>query len=429
MDRYSAKKLTKEKRKSQTCRVYEIKIDKSHLSTKSLNHLNSLFIETKWFYNYCLSQEDINNSDTKTKQVPVKVKDKFEERQLTVLTAQMKQSIKTRLFNSMSSLKSLKKNGYRIGRLKFKSKINSVPLKQIGNKKHSGTYYLNQDKSRIRIQGLKSWLKVRGLNQIAKDLEVANATLVRKSTGFYIHITTFKDKEQKDIPNQSIGIDFGCETQLTFSDGTKLEFQVPIPKRLKKLDRKINRKQSNGKKRSRSKKKYQDQHKRRKIYQRLTNKKTDIRNKVVNAITKNHKYVCFQDESIHAWHAGNHGKKIQHSGIGAILSDLKHKSDTPIEVNKFFPSTQLCPICNENTKHSVDKRVYVCQYCGFEDDRDIKSAKCIEQEGLEKFVAESNTIVPMDRREFKARERTSSVFFDRLSKINGIRVNKMFSMN
>jgi len=36
--RYSQKKLTKQKRKSQTCRVFEVKIDRSHLSDAALGH-------------------------------------------------------------------------------------------------------------------------------------------------------------------------------------------------------------------------------------------------------------------------------------------------------------------------------------------------------------------------------------------------------
>ena len=95
--RYSQKKLTKQKRKSQTCRVFEVKIDRSHLSEATLGHLNGLFKEAKWFYNYCLSNDNINDADTTLKKVPVKVGEEYETRYFEVLTSQMKQGIKTRL--------------------------------------------------------------------------------------------------------------------------------------------------------------------------------------------------------------------------------------------------------------------------------------------------------------------------------------------
>lgn len=423
MDRQSARKLTKIKRQSQTCKVYEVKIDRSHLSQKSLSHLYSLFTEAKWFYNYCLSLEDINKAEYTAKSVLVKVKDEFEERNFTVLKGQMKQSIKTRTFGSIKALSTLKKKGKKVGRLKFKSRVNSIPLVQLGTNKHSGTYYIDKSRSRIRIQGMTQWLRVRGLEQIKDNVDIANATLVTKCNDFYVQITTFENKEERVVPDVSIGIDFGCQTQLTFSNGIKTEFQVPVSERLRRLDRKIDKKVDGkvGKNRA-SNNRRKLQLKRRKEYNRITNKKSDIRNKVVSIVTKNYKYVCFQNESIHAWSMGGHGKKIQNSGIGGIISDLKHKSHTPVIVDKFFPSTQLCPRCGALNKLKMSDRIYRCE-CGFVEDRDIKSAVCIELEGMRTLE------LPMDHRDIKLEENVSSTFFNFLSNIGGIKASKMCSVS
>jgi putative transposase len=411
MDKYTAKKLTKEKRKHQSCRVFEVKVDMSKLSIKQNHYFNLLFTEAKWFYNYCLGQDDINNSDTKTKQVPVKVGDTFEDRSFQVLSSQMKQSVKTRLFNNMASLKALKEQGYKIGPLTFKSECNSIPLKQYASKEHSGTYYINFINNKMKVQGMKQWVKVQGLGQIPKDVEIASATLVRKSSGLYFHIVTFTNKIEPQVPNCSIGIDFGCESQMTFSNGIKLRFQVNETKRLKRLSRKINRRPK-----GQTKNKWKDILKLRKEYERLSNKKKDIRHKVVNAITKNFKYVCFQDEMIHAWHSGGHGKKVQHSGIGGIISDLKHKSVTPCMVERTFPSTKLCPKCDKKNIIGLNERTYICE-CGYVEDRDVKSSLCIEKEGLKR--------VPVDGRELTPMETLTSTFFASLSKINGVETSKL----
>lgn len=258
-------------------------------------------------------------------------------------------------------------------------------------------------------------------------MEIANAILVRKNGDIYLHVTTYSNKELINYPNLSIGIDFGCETQLTLSDGTKIEFQISVSDKIKKLDRKIMRNQhATEKKRPDSKKKRQDQRKRKKAYEHLNNQKKDIRNKIVSALTKNFKYICFQDESIHAWHSGNHGKKIQSTGIGAILQDLKNKACVPVEVEKWFPSTQLCPQCGKKNKLELNDRIYECE-CGFKEDRDVKSASCIEKEGLTKV--KSCGIVPMDHRDFKAGEILSTAYFDILSKIDMLKVSKMGLMN
>lgn len=406
--RFKQRLATIEKHNNMLCKVFECKIDFSHLSKTSIKHLSTLFTEAKWFYNYCLAQDDLDKTDTTIKQVPVKVKDIFENRNLSVLSSQMKQSVKTKLFSSLVSLKALKKNGHRVGRLKFKSKVNSIPLKQYGI-----TYNVDFGKNRIRIQGLKQWMRVRGLKQV-EGLEIANAVLVKKSTGYYIHITTFGPKLEKATPETSVGIDFGCQTQLTFSNGVKAEFQIPINTRIKTLDKAISRKTTD------SKNKYKTKIQRQRAYEKTTNKKKDIRHKVVNAITKNFKYVCFQDESIRAWHSGRHGKKIQNSGIGGIISDLKHKSHTSIEVDRFFPSTQVCPECGCLNKLGLGDRVYRCE-CGYTNDRDVKSAICIE------MMAMKN--VPTEHRDFKAQENSTNTLLTLLSKIDRVQVSKLESMN
>lgn len=76
---------TKERRKFQVCRVYEVKIDKSSLSKFKLDYLSRLFLEAKWWYNHVLnSLDNIVKLDCKTKNIQVMNKDKqFEVRELS----------------------------------------------------------------------------------------------------------------------------------------------------------------------------------------------------------------------------------------------------------------------------------------------------------------------------------------------------------
>src|ERR1019366_7296752 len=157
MDRRKSRKLTKDKRNNQTCKVFECKFDRSHLSATVLGHLSALFKEAKWFYNHCLSLGAVDEIDTTARSIPVKVGDEYEDRKLIVLQGQMKQSIRTRLWGSLASLSALKKKGRKVGRLKFKGEVNSIPLVQ-----YNKTFFIRGN--RVRIQGLKKWLLVNGLD-------------------------------------------------------------------------------------------------------------------------------------------------------------------------------------------------------------------------------------------------------------------------
>jgi len=247
VDRRRARKLTKDKRKNQTCKVFECKIDRSHLSEAVQGHLSQLFKEAKWFYNYCLELNAMDEIDTTLRTIPVKVEDHYEDRNLSVLQGQMRQSLRTRLWGSLNALHALKEKGFKVGKLKFKSQVNSIPLVQ-----YNKTFFIRGN--RVRIQGLKKWLRVEGLDQLPKDADIACATLVKKGIDYYINFTTYTAKVKRVVPETSVGIDFGCDTQLTFSNGIKVKFQVPPTKRLRRLDRKIAR----NKNKPRSKMKEQD---------------------------------------------------------------------------------------------------------------------------------------------------------------------------
>ena len=103
---------TRNKRKTQTAKSFEIKIDKSKVSKEKLSNLQRLFLEGKWFTNYIISKgitDSVPYKDYKVNKVNVKVNDKFEERELRLLSSQMKQYIIKRLQSNVKTLHELSK--------------------------------------------------------------------------------------------------------------------------------------------------------------------------------------------------------------------------------------------------------------------------------------------------------------------------------
>jgi hypothetical protein len=131
-----------------------------------------------------------------------------------------------------------------------------------------------------------------------------------------------------------------------------------------------------------------------KEYEKIINKKKDCRNKFVSNIIKENDIICIQNEQIHNWHKSKmkgFGRKIQHSIMGGIISDLKKKSETVI-IDRFFPSTKLCPSCGKLNKLELSNREYICE-CGYSEDRDIHSAINILNQGLKQIGREPINIM------------------------------------
>ena len=60
-----------------------------------------------------------------------------------------------------------------------------------------------------------------------------------------------------------------------------------------------------------------------------------------------------------------------------------------IEINRFFPSSQLCSCCSNRQKMPISKRIYKCE-CGMNMDRDENAAKNIMLESQRILMSQLN---------------------------------------
>jgi len=58
--RLVARRATQIKRKDQVLKVFELKLDNSHLNKAQEQFLDRLFLEAKWFFNHCIGHEDVS---------------------------------------------------------------------------------------------------------------------------------------------------------------------------------------------------------------------------------------------------------------------------------------------------------------------------------------------------------------------------------
>lgn len=78
--------------------------------------------------------------------------------------------------------------------------------------------------NKVRISGITGKIHINGTKQFWNKAEIANANLVKKPNGYFLYVTTYFNKEDLKKPKRDkeiIGLDFGCTTNLTSSDGDK----------------------------------------------------------------------------------------------------------------------------------------------------------------------------------------------------------------
>jgi transposase len=237
-------------------------------------------------------------------------------------------------------------------------------------------------------------MSVNGLDQL-KDLNVKEfgaGKLIRKATGYYVQITCYLDKKGNNIIDReenfpSVGIDMGIKDNITLSNGDKFNFSFDYSK-IKREAKRLSRKKKDGKNWFKQKLKLKKQ------YEKVTNQKEDTSNKFVSYLGKNFGYIALQDENIKGWQQKFYGSKIAHGILGRIKSKLM-KLNTTHPVDRYRPTTQVCPACTKLNKIGLEERHYQCS-CGYSEDRDTKSAQCVLLYALGQLPTEHRKDTPSE---------------------------------
>ena len=257
------------------------------------------------------------------------------------------------------------------------------------------------------------------MEQIPPSAEFSSAKLIKRPSGVYLALTCFvpcnsTSHSIEDInAYNAIGIDFGINTTVTTSSGEKFDISIRESERLIGLQRKLSRQKKGSKSRYNTRLLIQRE------YEKLSNKRRDKANKIYHTLTSLQSYIVMQDENISGWHKGLFGKEVQNSALGTLKDKLK-KNPRVIVIDRFFPSTKLCPICgNVKDDITLKDRTYICPKCGYREDRDVKAAKTILLAGLGKITCTcvERTSTPVKRASDSAAKRRQS----RLEKLSNDR--------
>lgn len=363
-----SKHLTRLARKGKRAVTIELGIDDTYAKPKK-PLLEQLFIESKWITNDIIHHLETDNGKLKDwdytkKSVTVRMgKDSntYEDRELTILPSAVKQSLRDRTGDNLSSLHVLKENNHKVGALKYVKSVDSIPLRKIGN-----DYNLDTDNRKIYIARI-GWLKVHGLKQLPQDADIANAVFLKTPRGYVLKVTYYDDPIMYSFtPGTIVGLDFGVKTFLTSSDSLEYTNSIPPTPRLKNLQRKLSRQKKGSNNYIKTVCAIQ------KCYHDISNQKDDLANKLVNFLLNTYEIIVMQDESLKAWQR-LWGKKLHHALLGRVKKKLKDHPRVVI-LSKWAPTTQWCPCCEKLNKHGLDKRTYSCA-CGYSEDRDLHAAK------------------------------------------------------
>ena len=292
-----------------------------------------------------------------------------------------------RLFSNLRALSQLKKNGKKVGRLRFKGRdwFKTININQSGYK------FIKTDKH-------YSILKLSNIGEINLRLhrefdgKIKQIAIKKSNNKWYaILLTDGKKDIQKGIGK--VGIDLGIINFIADSNGNKIVSPLFLKQDLKKLkiaQQDLFRKKKGSANRRKARSIVS------KIHESIENKRDDFLHKLSHKYVTSYDTICIEKLNIkdmsqkdRYWNKRN----ILDCSWGKFASLLKFKAESAgakvIEVNP-RNTTKTCSCCGAIKDMSITQRMYNCE-CGNSLDRDINSARNILAQGL--GIAESENIV------------------------------------
>jgi putative transposase len=273
---------------------------------------------------------------------------------------------------------------------------------------YSGWTYPNSAGFKVESRGDNGYLNLSKIGRIQMRGRAkywgkpTTCTIVFRNGKWYASITVDVLEQVlklEVLPIGAIGIDLGCKSALSITDGTNHQ-QIDAPRFLRNAEHKI-KQASKEKRRSRApnrKKKVKAsrrwkkaQAKVSKLIRKVANSRQNWVHQVAAEIVSGNSFVATEKlevknmtskakKSKRKKQKAGLNKSILDVGFGMLRSTIKYKVEqiggvfVEVPTKKVKPS-QTCPKCGHQHKKTLDIRVHECGVCGYVQDRDIAAAE------------------------------------------------------
>jgi len=273
----------------------------------------------RWLYNRLL--EELNRAKRENRKVTQKdtqafiVKLKEENPKLKQVYSKILEMVNYQLWSNIKALAQLKKDGKKVGKLRFKGKWFKT---------------VNFNQSGFKLEGKKLTLSKIGSIPIRMHREIEGKTkgvvIKREGSGKWYAVFQVED-EPKPLPrtNKVVGIDVGIKHFLTDSEGRQIEnpkFYQKTLERIKVVQHWLSKKKKGSKNREKQRIKLA------KVYEKLTNQRNDFLHKLSRFYINNYDFIAVENLNVRGMVRNhNFAQKILDASWGKFLQMLSYKAE------------------------------------------------------------------------------------------------------
>ena len=236
--------------------------------------------------------------------------------------------------------------------------------------------------SRIRIPKL-GWVRMR--EPVRFRGQIKQAVVSRQADRWYVSIlvdTPYHPNQPRKNHGGAVGMDLGVKALATLSTGEVIEG----PKALNHLLRKLRRaSKALSRKRKGSSNRRKAQMELARLHRRISNIRKDALHKLTTHLALNHDVIVIEDLNVSGMVKNRHlSRHIADAGFYELRRQLEYKAKLYgceiVLADRFYPSSKTCSNCGAVTEElKLSERVFRCDSCGFEIDRDMNAAINLEK--------------------------------------------------
>jgi len=272
---------------------------------------------------------------------------------------------------------------------RFKSRKKSKPSFYIDSLKID---IANDD---VKIPKLKKRIRLYEKGYIPLGVKYSNPRIISDGISWFLSVGSEVEDKKVNLTNEVIGIDLGLKTLATCSNGkvyknnNKSKKIKLLRKRQKRCQRRISRKyeiNKIGNKYFKTNNIKKEEIKLRKILIGLANIQRNYFNKIaIDLVRTKPKTIVMEDLNLIGMMKNCHlSKSLQESSLYMFKIILCNKcKEYGIEIvnaDRFYPSSKRCNACGNIKKDlKLSDRVYMCENCGLEIDRDENASYNLRQ--------------------------------------------------
>ena len=284
---------------------------------------------------------------------------------------------------NLRALRQLKKNGKRVGRLRFKGRswFNSFSYNQ------SGFLIVSKGKKGILTLSKIGDIQIR-LHRLIEG-KIKQITL-KKSCNKWYAIVVSDANPKRQCGNNMIGIDLGLQNYIMDSNGNSIKHPHTFKKYskdLRRLQQNLSRKKRDSKNRMKARLEVE------KCHNKIKNARSDFLHKLSDKLVKENHTIIFENLNIkNMIQDKNHSLNIADASWGRLVQLTTYKAEnTGGEVRTVNPkrTSKTCHVCGNIQNMPLHKREFLCESCGIRLDRDLNSAYNIKFLGKEFATVEN----------------------------------------